>query len=117
MKKLSEGMSRVESVTGGVAPSPHAGIGLSVIRAITGYSGKPVQLMRDGKVATAYALTESMRYTIAPPGRLPLRNIRFSLIDVPDLTMLAQLRPELRTGRRPRDLLRVGTLPGPRVPS
>jgi hypothetical protein len=33
-----------------------------------------------------------MRYTIAPPGRLPLKNTLFSLVDVPDLPGLIATR-------------------------
>ena len=38
-----------------------------------------------------------MRYTIAPPGKVPLRNTLFSLVDVPDLRALAELWPEAKT--------------------
>ena len=38
-----------------------------------------------------------MRYTIAPPGRLPLKNTLFSLVDVPDLSALSALWPEAKT--------------------
>jgi len=31
---------------------------------------------------TSYALIDSKRYTIAPPGKLPLFSVRFSLVDV-----------------------------------
>jgi hypothetical protein len=42
-------------------------------------------------------MTESTRYTISPPGRLPLRNVRFSLVDVPDLQVLPELWPSLKS--------------------
>ena len=38
-----------------------------------------------------------MRYTICPPGFLPLRNILFSLVDVPDLRILPQQWQGLRS--------------------
>ena len=41
-----------------------------------------------------YPFTEQMRFTVAPPGQLPLRNTLFSLVDVPDLRALAVLWPE-----------------------
>jgi hypothetical protein len=37
-----------------------------------------------------------MRFTRAPPGRPPLRDTLFSLVDVPDLRALAKLWPEAR---------------------
>ena len=96
VRRLARGMTRVDAISGGIAPSPYAGVGLNVIRAIAGYSGKPIALVRDGKKTVAYGLTEWRRYTIAPPGRLPLGSIRFSLVDVPDLQVLPDLWPGLR---------------------
>ena len=94
-RRLAAGM-RVETITGGIAPSPYAGVGLNVIRAIAGYAGQKVALVRDGRKSFGYGLAESRRYTVAPPGRVPLRNIRFSLVDVPDLQVLPDLWPGLR---------------------
>jgi len=88
VRKLSHDMARVTTIKGGIAPSPYAGVGLNVIRAIASYAGKPLSLIRKGKPATGYALTETMRYTICPPGDLPLKNTLFSLVDVPDLKVL-----------------------------
>jgi saccharopine dehydrogenase-like NADP-dependent oxidoreductase len=93
MRRLSAGLARVDSIRGGIAPSPFAGVGENVIRAIAGYAGQPVCLVRDGASATGYPFTEQMRFTIAPPGRLPLRNTLFSLVDVPDLRALVKLWP------------------------
>lgn len=96
VRVLARGMARIDTVTAGIAPSPYAGVGLNVIRAIASYAGKRVALTRDGRPAHAYGLVETMRFTIAPPGRLPLRNIRFSLVDVPELKAIPALRPDLR---------------------
>jgi hypothetical protein len=96
IRRLERGMARVDTVTGGIAPSPYANVGLNVIRAIASYAGKPIKLMRDGRPSVGYALVETKRYTIAPPGCLPLRPIRFSLVDVPDLQVLPALWPGLR---------------------
>ncbi len=86
----------IVSVKGGIAPSPYAGIGLNVMRAVVGYAGSPVKLQRDGAQSYAFGLAETMRYTIAVPGKLPLRNIHFSLVDVPDLQVIP---PEYATLR------------------
>ncbi|MDJ0612678.1 MAG: DUF4166 domain-containing protein [Rhizobiaceae bacterium] len=83
-------------VKAGIAPSPYAGIGLNVMRAVVGYAGSPVKLLRDGKHTQAPGLAETMRYTISPPGRMPLRNILFSLVDVPDLQVLPKENATLR---------------------
>jgi hypothetical protein len=95
IRHLSADMAQVRAIRGGVAPSPCAGVGENVIRAIAGYAGQPVSLRRDGNNAVGHPFTEHMRYTIAPPGRLPLRNKMFSLVDVPDLRALAELWPEV----------------------
>ena len=41
-------------VAGGIAPSPYAGVGLNVIRAIAGYAGRPVPMRPRRKPATAF---------------------------------------------------------------
>ncbi|MBN9088490.1 MAG: DUF4166 domain-containing protein [Reyranella sp.] len=96
-RRLASGLARVESIRAGIAPSPYAIVGENVIRAITGYAGQPTRLRRDGQSATGYPFTEQMRFTIAPPGRVPVRNTLFSLVEVPDLRVLAPLWPEART--------------------
>lgn len=85
----------IASVEGGIAPSPYAGIGLNVMRAVVGYAGAPVKLWRDGKPGQGIGLAESLRFTIAVPGRLPLRNIHFSLVDVPDLQVIPPEHPTM----------------------
>lgn len=70
---------------------------MNVIRAIASYSGKQLALIRGGQPSFGVAMTESQRYTISPPGHLPLRNVRFSLVDVPDLQVLPQLWPGLQS--------------------
>jgi hypothetical protein len=108
VRKLSYDMTCVQTIKGGIAPSPYAGVGLNVIRAIASYAGKALSLIRNGKPATGYALTETMRYTICPPGHLPLKNTLFSLVDVPDLKVLPELWPEL-------DSIWLGAGPVPEV--
>jgi len=108
VRKLSYDMTCVNTIKGGIAPSPYAGVGLNVIRAITSYAGKPISLTRNGTPATGYGLTETMRYTIGPPGYLPLHNTLFSLVDVPDLKVLPEHWPEL-------DSIWLGAGPVPEV--
>ncbi len=107
-RHLSKDLARLKTVVAGIAPSPYAGVGLNVIRAIASYSGRRLQIVRDGKASVAYAMTETRRYTIGPPGQIPLQNFRFSLVDVPDLQLLPELWPELEE-------VWVGAGPGPEV--
>jgi hypothetical protein len=88
VRELARDLAHVRSITAGIAPSPYAYFGLNVIRAISLYAGKRVALTRGGRAATGIALVETMRYTIAPPGAVPLRDTHFSLCEVPDLVLL-----------------------------
>jgi Domain of unknown function (DUF4166)/Saccharopine dehydrogenase NADP binding domain len=97
VRRLEQGMQKIETIYAGIAPSPYAGVGLNVIKAIAGYAGQATRLKREGQVTTAYPFTESLPFTIAPPGLMPLNNIRFSLVDVPDLTALTELWPQAKT--------------------
>jgi len=92
----ADGMN-IEHVSGGVAPSPYAGLGLSVIRAIASYAGKPVMRLEAGRLTWDYPLTTTRRHTVAPPGALPLHSRLFSLIDAPDLRAIPQLWPDLKS--------------------
>lgn len=92
---LSPG-DRPETVEAGLSPSPHADLGLSVIRAVASYAGQAIAVTRGGKLTTARAMTESRKAHIAAPGQIPLGQRRFSLVDVPDLALLATLWPGLR---------------------
>ncbi|HEY4167785.1 MAG TPA: saccharopine dehydrogenase NADP-binding domain-containing protein [Reyranella sp.] len=96
-RRLAAGLARVDAIRAGIAPSPYAIVGENVIRAITGYAGQPTRLRRNGQTVTAYPFTEQMRFTVAPPGRVPLRSTLFSLVEVPDLRVLAALWPKART--------------------
>jgi hypothetical protein len=62
-------MARASTASRRIAPSPYANVGINVIRAIASYAGKPVAMIRDGRKAKGYALIDSWRYTIAPPGQ------------------------------------------------
>jgi hypothetical protein len=93
VRGIAGGMRRVTSIRAGIAPSPRAPIGHSVVAALAAYAGQPIALHRR----QGYALTEHMRYSIAPPGYLPLVNKLFSLVEVPDLRVLAALWPEAET--------------------
>lgn len=90
---LAKGLGRVDSVRAGISPAPRSGVGPSVIRASATYAGQPVAIRRNGTTGTAYPFTETMRYTIAPPGWRPLGPLTYSLVDVPDLTLLGELEP------------------------
>jgi len=96
-RHLSAGLRHVDSIIGGIAPTPYAGVGQSVVSAIAGYAGQKVSVRSNGETREAYALTETRPYTIGPPGVVPLNKLRFSLVDVPDLESLPELWPDVQT--------------------
>jgi hypothetical protein len=108
VRHLGAEFSQIEAIEAGIAPSPFAGVGPNVIRAIASYAGGPVELTRDGKPHTAYGLTESCSFVIAVPGRLPLYPRRFSLVDVPDLKMIPEAVPGLQS-------IWIGAAPVPEI--
>lgn len=96
VRALLPGMAVVRNITGGIAPSPYAGVGLNVIRAIASYAGKPVSIRRDSQTRQSFPFTETIQFVIAPPGKLPLHALKFSLVDVPDLQILPTIWPHLQ---------------------
>lgn len=96
VRELAQGMAQVETIIAGVAPSPFADIGPNVFRAISSYAGKPLAVIRDGRKTSAAAIIDALRFTVAPPGLLPLLPRRFTLVDVPDLAVLPALFPQLK---------------------
>lgn len=109
---ITEGWTRVDEIAAGIAPSPHADVGVSVLEAILSYAGRPVARLKNATTGTGHGLVEARHVTVAPPGRLPLFSTRFSLVDVPDLTVLARLWPGVReiwlgAGPRPELLHRL----------
>ncbi|MDB5471602.1 MAG: saccharopine dehydrogenase [Caulobacter sp.] len=110
--ELTDSWTAVHDIGAGIAPSPYADVGVSVLQAITSYAGKPVPLLRNARPATGLGLVEARNVTVAPPGKLPLYSTRFSLVDVPDLTALPKLWPDVRdiwlgAGPRPELLHRM----------
>jgi hypothetical protein len=108
VRRLAGGVARLQAIRAGIAPSPFARVGPNVIRAVASYAGHAVPLTRDGAVRQGYALIETMRRTVCPPGMLPLQSRLFSLVDVPDLRALPPLWPGL-------DSIWVGAAPVPEI--
>lgn len=96
VRRLAAAMTRVDEISGGIAPSPFAGVGANVVRAIASYAGQPVAYLGRTAKIIGRPFMQQRRYTIAPPGKLPLRNTLFSLVDVPDLRALSKLWPQAK---------------------
>lgn len=96
VRKLAPALARVDEISAGIAPSPFAGVGANVIRAIASYAGQPVAYLGRTAKTIGRPFTQQRRYTVAPPGLLPLPNKLFSLVDVPDLRVLSALWPQAK---------------------
>lgn len=96
LRRLAAGMSRLDEVEAGIATSPFAVVGENVIRAIADYAGQPVAYLGLVSKAIGSPFLSQRRYTIAPPGRLPLHSRLFSLVDTPDLRALPALWPSVK---------------------
>ena len=84
-KALSKDMEAVTDIQAGIAPSPKSVMGANVIAAISSYAGKPrVSVLRGGQETKVHGLTQTRRETICVPGKMPLPNILFSVVEGPD---------------------------------
>ncbi|MEJ0013278.1 MAG: DUF4166 domain-containing protein [Bauldia sp.] len=97
VRRLAGDLQRIDTIAAGIAPSPYAGVGINVIRAIASYAGKPVRVIADGEPVDRPGLVASVTRTIVVPGHVPLGPVRYSLVDVPDLVVLPALWPGLRS--------------------
>jgi hypothetical protein len=95
-RHLSRDLTQVDSIIAGIAPSPAARVGESVVAALAKYAGNPVTVIDEGAPCLAYALTDHRDATIGVPGCLPMFRRRFSLVEVPDLSLLGDCFPGVR---------------------
>jgi saccharopine dehydrogenase-like NADP-dependent oxidoreductase len=99
-------------ITLGIAPSPKAELGLSVIKAILSYVGTKIPTRRNGEDTDFIGLAESRNYQIAIEDYPPLERRRFSAVEAPELRLFPKHYPTLKTvwvgaGTRPEYLLRL----------
>lgn len=84
----------------GIVPSPKLPMGRAVIASVLDSAGKRIG---PGK---AKGLTRTLRRTVAPPGRMPMRNLLFSNVPTPD-TVLVDRRTTAWTAPQPEILHRM----------
>lgn len=96
-RALAADMDVLESLEIGIAPSPKAPLGLSVVAATASYAGAPVKRLQDGRAVDALGVVEARRWTIGPAGSLPLGRRLFVLADAPDLRLAPQAWSGLKT--------------------
>jgi len=95
----------------GIAPTPKADLGLSLIKAILSYAGRKIETIQNGRATQFIGLTEGQRFKIAPKGYPPLKNRLFCAVEAPELKLFPKYYPDLRNlwvgaGTRPELLLR-----------
>ncbi len=94
---LARDLDEVHSIQAGIAPSPFAGVGLNVIKAIASYAGRGIDVLVDGGLQKRAGFFDSRHMQVNVPGKTPLLPIRFALAEVPDLKILAKLWPSAKT--------------------
>jgi len=97
VRRLARGMTRLDSVTGGIAPSPHAGIGLNVIRAVASYAGKPVRVRATAAPTSATGWSRRGAIPSRRRGDCRSGGRCFRSSTFPDLQALPALWPELNS--------------------
>lgn len=103
---------QITDIALGIAPSPKAELGLSVIKAILSYTGTCIPIRRDGEDTDFIGLTDSRDYQITIKDYLALEKRRFSAVEAPELRLFPKLYPNLENvwigaGTRPEFLLRA----------
>lgn len=108
-RALAADMDRLDSLEIGIAPSPKAPMGLSVVAATASYAGAPVPLRQAGRETTARGLVDARRWRIVVPGGPALASRTFLLADAPDLRLAPLAWPDLQS-------VWVGAGPAPQAP-
>lgn len=103
VRRLGEGLDRIERIDIAISASNRAVAGPSVAAAILSYVGKPVRLWRGQRWARATGWQDLRRERFAIEDEAPLRRW-IALAEVPDLSLL----PEILPGR-PAVIFRAGT--------
>lgn len=92
--QMAEGLSEIEEVHIGISPGNSFDPGAATTASVVGAAGKPFEVLVDSRWTTAYGWQRLSHY------RFPEIGSRWmSDVDVPDLTLLPQHYPGLKTVR------------------
>jgi hypothetical protein len=83
---------QLHGVEAGISPGNRTARGLATTRAILGYVGRPMRVLRDGRWTTAHGW-QSLRRVVFPG----VGARWFARCEVPDLSVLPHRHPDLRT--------------------
>ena len=100
--------AQLEAVDYGISAAQHTNRGLATTSAVLSYVGKPMTMLRDGKMKTVYGWEDT--HAVQYPG---LGTRLFGNCDIPDLQLFPERYPTLRSMRfcagHELKLLHVGT--------
>ncbi len=88
----------IKSITTGISPHGKANLGLSVVKAVLSYLGKPLKVFVGGAWVRETGYSRAHKYTIKIDGVPALRR-RFGLCDAPDLLLFPQRYKGVETVR------------------
>lgn len=104
VRRLAESLDRVTAVEMSISASNRASFGRSVMQAVLSGAGRPLRLWRSGHWTGVFGLSEARKERYALDGGPPVGPRIVSLVDVPDLDLLAERLPG-----RPAVVFRAGT--------
>lgn len=87
VKELSSEFSCIDQITIGLSPGNQNPRGVSTIRAILTYLGRPIRVFQDGHWFTVWGWSDR-QYRVFPP---PVGSRRVHICDVPDLALFPKL--------------------------
>lgn len=87
---LADGLAEIDHIESVILPGNRAPRGLSVVQAIVGQAGRPLEIFRAGRPIQASAWGERRTITLDVPGEPPVRHRWASLIGAPDLILFPQ---------------------------
>lgn len=97
LREIEARIGPVKDVMIGIAPSPKADLGKSVVAAVMNYAGQStVPVRRDNDTERVAGLTEIRDATICAPGDIPLPRLPFAVADAPDALVLPHRFTKLR---------------------
>lgn len=94
---LSRGLVGGRDIAIGITPGNRVPRGLGLVSTILGYVGKPLPAWRDGRRTTIHGWQDLCRRTLRLPGLAPLGPRWFAFCDVPDLALVPDRDPGLRS--------------------
>jgi NAD(P)-dependent dehydrogenase (short-subunit alcohol dehydrogenase family) len=94
VRHMAGNFAHLDEVHIGISPGNSFDPGIATVASIIGAAGKPIQAWTDGRWTTLYAWHGLRRHVFPDIGARWMSNV-----DVPDLELLPQHYPELRTAR------------------